>query len=73
MFILVVLANTENNTVEEIAEKTGVKKDAVYHLLEFLTIAGIVKKEGNKYSADGRTRTIARLMLDFPDDFDISN
>ncbi|WP_244988744.1 helix-turn-helix domain-containing protein [Saccharolobus shibatae] len=57
----------DNNTVEEIAKKTGIREEAVYHLLEFLTIAGIVKKQENKYYIDETIRTIAQLMLDLDD------
>ena len=70
--ILVILANT-NGTVKEIAEKTGIKEEAVYHLLEFLTIAGIVKKQNDRYFlVDETTRTIAELLLAL-DDLEFSN
>ncbi|WP_062088635.1 helix-turn-helix domain-containing protein [Sulfolobus acidocaldarius] len=69
--ILEILANADG-TVEEIAEKTGVKREAVYHLLEFLSIAGIVKKQGDQYFVDETIRTIAYLIIDL-DDLDYEN
>jgi len=65
------LANA-NGTVKEMAEKTGIKEEAVYHLLEFLTIAGIVKKENDRYSIDKTMRTIAQLLIDFKDGDDVN-
>jgi DNA-binding IclR family transcriptional regulator len=62
--ILVILIHTNNNTVEEISEKTGIKKEATYHLLEFLNIAGIVKKHDNRYIVDKTTRSTATLIID---------
>nr|WP_176579828.1 helix-turn-helix domain-containing protein [Acidianus hospitalis] len=53
-----------NGTVKEIAEKTGIKEEAIYHLLEFLTIAGIVRKQNDRYFVDETTRTIASLIKD---------
>ena len=71
--ILVILANVCDNTVEEISRKTGIKEEAVYHLLEFLTIAGIVKKQNDRYFlVDETTRTIAELLLAL-DDLEFSN
>nr|WP_011225230.1 hypothetical protein [Sulfolobus islandicus]CAG38273.1 hypothetical protein [Sulfolobus islandicus] len=58
-----VLANTNNNTIKEISRKTGIKEEAVYHLLEFLVIARVVKKENDRYYADETTRTIAEFLL----------
>ncbi len=69
--ILVILANT-NGTVEEIAEKTGIKEEAVYHLLEFLSIAGLVKKQNDRYLVDETNREIAELLLTL-DDLDYEN
>ena len=60
---MVILIHTNNNTVEEISEKTGIKKEAIYHLLEFLNIAGIVEKHDNRYFIDKTTRTIASLII----------
>ncbi len=72
--ILVILIHTNNNTVEEIAEKTGIKEEAVYHLLEFLTIAGIVRKQNDRYFTEENVREIAQLLLDLDDDdFEFSN
>jgi DNA-binding IclR family transcriptional regulator len=56
--------NTNNNTVEEISDKTGIKKEAVYHLLEFLNIAGIVEKHDDRYFVDKTKRVIASLIID---------
>uniref|UniRef100_UPI0031B57996 helix-turn-helix domain-containing protein n=1 Tax=Acidianus hospitalis TaxID=563177 RepID=UPI0031B57996 len=61
--ILIILTNA-NGTVKEIAEKTGIKEEAIYHLLEFLTIAGIVRKQNDRYFVDETTRTIASLIKD---------
>nr|WP_011225180.1 hypothetical protein [Sulfolobus islandicus]CAG38219.1 hypothetical protein [Sulfolobus islandicus]CDF47332.1 unnamed protein product [Sulfolobus islandicus] len=62
-----ILVNTDNSTVEEISRKTGIKEEAVYHLLEFLTLARIAKKEGDKYVVDETIRTIAKLLIDLDD------
>ncbi|WP_244263103.1 hypothetical protein [Saccharolobus islandicus] len=48
------------------------KEEAVYHLLEFLIIAGIVKKENDRYSIDKTMRTIAQLLIDFKDGDDVN-
>ncbi|BBG25012.1 helix-turn-helix domain-containing protein [Sulfuracidifex tepidarius] len=64
--ILIILANTDG-TVEDISSTTGIRKEAVYHILEFLTAAGIVKKENDRYYVDETIRTIAQLMLDLND------
>jgi len=70
---LIILANA-NGTVKEIAEKTGIKEEAVYHLLEFLTIAGIVRKQNDRYFTEENVREIAQLLLDLDDDdFEFSN
>ena len=69
--ILIILANA-NGTVKEIAEKTGIKEEAAYHLLEFLSIAGIVRKQNDRYFVDETTRTIAELLLAL-DDLEFSN
>ena len=69
--ILVILANA-NGTIEEISRKTGIKEEAVYHLLEFLSIAGIVKKQGDQYFVDETIRTIAYLIKDL-EETDITN
>lgn len=71
--ILIVLA-IANGTAEEIAKKTGLKEKAVYHLLEFLTIAGIVRKQNDRYFVDETDREIAELMLALDDlDYDYEN
>nr|WP_011225143.1 helix-turn-helix domain-containing protein [Sulfolobus islandicus]CAG38178.1 hypothetical protein [Sulfolobus islandicus] len=62
-----VLANTNDSTVEEISRKSGIKEEAVYYLLEFLNIAGLVKKENDKYWVDETIRTIAQLLIELPD------
>ncbi|ACP36067.1 hypothetical protein LS215_2075 [Sulfolobus islandicus L.S.2.15] len=60
------MANT-NGTAKEIAEKTGIKEEAVYHLLEFLSIAGLVKKQNDRYFVDETNREIAELLLALDD------
>jgi len=65
--ILVILANVCDNTVEEISRKTGIKEEAVYHLLEFLSIAGLVKKQNDRYFTEEIVRDIAQLLLDLDD------
>nr|WP_012386974.1 helix-turn-helix domain-containing protein [Sulfolobus islandicus]ABE99648.1 hypothetical protein [Sulfolobus islandicus]ABE99692.1 hypothetical protein [Sulfolobus islandicus] len=62
-----ILANTENNTVKEISRKAGIKEEAVYHLLEFLTLAGVVEKKNDRYDVDSIIRTIAQLLIELPD------
>ncbi|MEJ2780606.1 hypothetical protein WIW89_06840 [Stygiolobus sp. CP850M] len=66
------LANTSGNTIEEIAEKTGIKEEAVYHVLELLRIANIVKKQNNRYFTEEIVRVIAQLLLDL-EELDITN
>ena len=61
-----------NGTVKEIAEKTGIKEEAAYHLLEFLSIAGIVRKQNDRYFVDETTRTIVSLIKDLEEP-DITN
>ncbi|ADB87825.1 hypothetical protein LD85_2177 [Saccharolobus islandicus L.D.8.5] len=41
-------------------------------MLEFLTIAGIVRKQNDRYFVDETTRTIASLIKDL-DDLEFSN
>ena len=69
--ILVILANADG-TIEEISRKTGIKEEAVYHVLELLTIANVVKKQNDRYFVDETTRTIASLIKDL-DDLEFSN
>jgi hypothetical protein len=66
------LANT-NGTVKEIAEKTGIKEEAVYHVLELLTIVNVVKKQNNRYFTEEIVRDMAQLLLDLDDDLEFSN
>jgi DNA-binding IclR family transcriptional regulator len=70
--VLVILADVHNNTVEEISRKIGIKEEAVYHLLEFLTIIGVVKKQNNRYFAEEKVRVLAQLLLDL-EELDITN
>jgi predicted transcriptional regulator len=65
------LANA-NGTVKEIAEKTGIKEEVVYHVLELLRIANVVKKQNNRYFVDETTRTIVSLIKDLEEP-DITN
>ena len=62
-----------NGTVEEIAEKTGIKEEAVYHVLELLTIVNVVKKQNNRYFTEEIVRDMAQLLLDLDDDLEFSN
>ena len=64
--ILIILANA-NGTVKEIAEKTGIKEEVVYHVLELLRIANVVKKQNNRYFTEEIVRDIAQLLLDLDD------
>ena len=68
---MIILANT-NGTVKEIAEKTGIKEEVVYHVLELLRIANVVKKQNNRYFVDETTRTIVSLIKDLEEP-DITN
>jgi DNA-binding IclR family transcriptional regulator len=69
--ILEILANADG-TVEEIAEKTGIKEEAVYHVLELLRLANVVKKQNNRYFAEEKVRVLAQLLLDL-EELDITN
>lgn len=73
LVILMVLASTNNNTVEEVSRKTGLNPEVIYHVLEFLVLLGVVKKDNNRYDVDNKIRTSAQLLLDFRDIDEITN
>ncbi|MEL9969740.1 hypothetical protein AAGT10_00620 [Sulfolobus tengchongensis] len=71
--MLIVLSSADGEAAEEISEKTGIRKEVVYHILELLSFVGLVKRCGSKYYADEIYREMARLIIRLPEPDSIIN
>ncbi len=67
--MLIILSVVDGKTVKEIAEETGIKEKAVYHLMELLKLVDLVEERNGRYYSE--YREMAEILLQIRRDEDI--